>query len=140
MTYRRSQSTASARQDVLAQEKQEIRNLSSMKALKPERLVAIAENAGKTFSEQVNTSQIRKIHEHIIRHVTHSRTEKGTSAQEIHLLKYHLAYAASRNRKMTEFAEFFSPVLDKITDFEDLLRFRQLYDAVLAYHKFFGGK
>ncbi len=39
---------------------------------------------------------------------------------------------------MLSFAEFFSPALDRVTDLDDLERFRQLFDAVLAYHKFFG--
>ncbi|NLO58531.1 MAG: type III-A CRISPR-associated protein Csm2 [Synergistaceae bacterium] len=116
-----------------------ITGLTSLQHLQPEDLVAIAEKAGKFFSEnRIKTTQIRRIHEHVIRQVTRARTNKGESAKEIRLLKYHLAYAAGRERNMRPFSDFFSPVLDKVTGMEDLERFRQLFDAVLAYHKFYG--
>lgn len=97
-----------------------------------------AEKAEQSFSEnRIKTTQIRRIHEHIIRKLTRARTRKGASAKEIRLLKYHLVYAAGRERIMKPFADFFNPILDKVYEMKDLERFRQLFDAVLAYHKFF---
>ena len=104
----------------LAGERAAIAALTALRNLQPEDLVSIAEKAGRFFSDnRIKTTQIRRIH-------------------EIRLLKYHLAYAAGRERNMLSFAEFFSPALDRVTDLDDLERFRQLFDAVLAYHKFFG--
>ncbi len=123
----------------LAGERAAIAALPALQNLQPEDLVSIAEKAGRFFSDnRIKTTQIRRIHEHVIRQVTRARTNKGESAKEIRLLKYHLAYAAGRERNMQSFAEFFSPALDRVTDLDDLERFRQLFDAVLAYHKFFG--
>jgi CRISPR-associated protein Csm2 len=122
----------------LAEENALIARLAALNELEAETLVKIAEKAGKSFSEsRIKTTQIRRIHEHIIRQLTRARTMKGETAKEIRLLKYHLVYAAGRERTMKPFADFFNPILDKVHEMKDLERFRQLFDAVLAYHKFF---
>ena len=125
--------------DALTAEKKKIADLPSLKDLQPGDLVSIAEKTGKVFAEnRIKTTQIRKIHEHIIRQVSRARTNSEESPKEIRLLKYHLAYATVRDRNMKLFSDFFSPVLDKVSEIEDLERFRRFFDAVLAYHKFFG--
>lgn len=103
------------------------------------RLVEIAAKAGKAFAGAVKTSQIRKFHGHLVRFVTRVRTRHEDVA-EVQLLKYHLAYAAGRDFKLRDFTAFFTAALDRVQSREDLERFKQLYDATLAYHKFEGGK
>lgn len=150
MTYQQNRSQQQARSgrptynrqstgDTLTAEKKMITDLPSLKDLEPEDLVSIAEKAGKAFADnRIKTTQIRRIHEHVIRQLLRARANAEESPKEIRLLKYHLAYAAGRDRNMGLFSDFFSPVLDKVSDIEDLERFRRFFDAVLAYHKFSG--
>jgi CRISPR-associated protein Csm2 len=93
----------------------------------------------KAFAGAVKTAQIRKFHGHLVRFVIRVRTRHEDVA-EVQLLKYHLAYAAGRDSKLKDFAAFFTAALDRVKSREDLERFKQLYDATLAYHKFEGGK
>jgi Protein of unknown function (DUF310). len=62
----------------LAGERAAIAALTALRNLQPEDLVSIAEKAGRFFSDnRIKTTQIRRIHEHVIRQVTRARTNKG---------------------------------------------------------------
>lgn len=124
---------------------QEIKRLGSLQELTAERLVQITRSLGKVFAEKkVTATQIYKFHEHIVRLVTNVSAGR-VEPSEVKILSYHLSYAAAKvnNRDqreaMKELASFFDAALEKVGSVRDIARLRQVSEAVVAYHKFFGG-
>jgi CRISPR-associated protein Csm2 len=107
-------------------------------------LVRLAEEYGRRLAEQkLTASQIRGIFSAVRglegRWVTDS-TRKA-AAGELVLLKPKLAYQAARNEPVKLLKEMLEPALEVVG--EDEARFRRFVDyfeALLAYHKAFGGK
>jgi CRISPR-associated protein Csm2 len=124
----------------------EIRGLASLQELTAEKLVQITRSLGKWFADKrVPATQIYKFHEHIVRLATNVSAGR-VEPSEVRILSYHLSYAAARinNRDqreaMKELASFFDAALEKVGSARDIARLRQISEAVVAYHKFFGGR
>ena len=124
----------------------EIRGLASLQELTAEKLVQITRFRGKGFAEKrVPATQIYKFHEHIVRLATNVSASR-VDPSEAKILSYHLSYAAARisNRDqreaMKELASFFDAALEKVGTARDIVRLRQISEAIVAYHKFFGGR
>lgn len=95
----------------------------------------------------LKTAQIRRFYGSVqrlaskIRLIEHAKFDKS----EIELLKVPLAYAAGRQDKAREFVRTCIAALDAIRPageegYRDWERFRRFVEAVIAYHKFYGGK
>ncbi|MFA5622210.1 MAG: type III-A CRISPR-associated protein Csm2 [Thermovirgaceae bacterium] len=125
---------------------QRIKSLPSLQELTAEKLVEMTRSLGKRFAEKkVPASQIYKFHEHIIRLATNVSAGR-VEPSEAKILSYHLSYAAARitnvdqRNAMKELASFFDAALEKTGTAGDIVRLRQISEAVVAYHKFFGGR
>jgi CRISPR type III-A-associated protein Csm2 len=117
--------------------------LTSFRDLAPEDLVALAEKAGQALvgvDNKINKTQIRKFHGHLVKQLLRARLKGDDAAREIRLLEYHLIYAVSREKKMQAFADLFKSGLKKVRTLPDLERFKQFFDATLAYHAYYGGR
>ena len=125
--------------------KKRLKDLENLGDLDGHELVAMARAIGQKIVRSVSASQIYKFHEHIVRYATNVEAKRA-EVRNVKLLSYHLAYAAARIRKteernsMKELAEFLDVALDKVKTMQDLARLRQLSEAIVAYHKFFGGR
>lgn len=109
-------------------------------------LVNRADAIGSELSQKMTTSKIRNFLDevnHIDAETKGSRADFDSS--RVILLKPQLAYAAGRERGqerqiLTEFANLFSAAADRVQDADDFKKFVNFTRAVVAYHRFHGGK
>lgn len=108
-------------------------------------LVDRAKDIGNELSRRnMTTSQIRNFLDQVNRIWAETRAGNFDDSEVI-LLKPQLAYSAGRetNREKQEvlktFAELFSEAADKVHSREDFEKFKDLTQAVVAYHRFYGG-
>ncbi|GAB4375347.1 MAG: hypothetical protein Kow0042_20720 [Calditrichia bacterium] len=123
----------------------------------PEELNSTAQQKGKQFAQQdkIRTNQIRNFFSALtkIRSEFHQEQRKSsgngkelppTVRKDLVMLRPKLAYAAGRHSEVRAFQEFFdeaiSAVLKSENPVEAIKNLFFLSDAVLAYHKYFGGK
>ncbi|MDW8075940.1 MAG: type III-A CRISPR-associated protein Csm2 [Bacteroidota bacterium] len=129
------------------------RDLSTLKA---EDIVAIADQAGRHFCH-IKPTQLRNFFDHIVRLRTSYRLalvqkeddlleekEREKLLGQLVLLKPKLAYAKGRFSGFEQFYTFMIHAIDGVrnsTQWQDALEnFFALTEAVVAYHKFYGGK
>lgn len=139
----------------LVEAKKEVSKLKKLEQLDGHKLVAIGRGVGEEIANSVSSSQLYKFHEHIVRFAVKMEAKKtknekkereSTSTKDVKLLSYHLVYAAARikkraeKEKMKELASFMDTALDKVETRKDLARLRQLSEAIVAFHKFAGGR
>ena len=102
--------------------------------------VDFAENIGKYLAEnKLTTSQIRNVFGELKRIQMKGYEKEKTSFL---LLKPKMAYAAKRNQNdgINTFKLFFDLGHNEVTDEPTFANFISLLEAVLAYHKAFGGR
>ncbi len=121
-----------------------IQSVEKLRDLEPHLLVKVAEKVGRDTAQSISHTQIYRIHEHIVRICTTVKAGQRAT-NDIQLLRYHLAYAAGRAKPreqdpLKRLAGLLGKALDRVADGPDLERFRQLFEAILAYHKFHGGR
>jgi CRISPR-associated protein Csm2 len=126
-----------------------IRHIGSLERLKEwdtADLVRRANEIGGDLSRKMTTSQIRNFLDEVNR--IHAETQ-GRGAEfdssRVILLKPLLAYSAGRetgNKRevLKSFAELFSAAADKVQDASDFKPFLDFTRAVVAYHRFYGGR
>jgi CRISPR-associated protein Csm2 len=126
-----------------------IRHIGSLERLKEwdtADLVRRANEIGGDLSSKMTTSQIRNFLDEVNR--IHAETQ-GRGAEfessRVILLKPLLAYSAGRetgNKRevLKSFAELFSAAADKVQDASDFKPFVDFTRAVVAYHRFYGGR
>ncbi|MGB9772258.1 MAG: type III-A CRISPR-associated protein Csm2 [Candidatus Kapaibacteriota bacterium] len=107
-----------------------------------------AKNKGENYAKNIRTNQIRNVFSHINRIRTKFRN-KGKFDEEIEadliLLKPKLAYAAGRQKQIREFQKFMFDIIDAVVNSKGdknkaIENFFALIEAIVAYHKFNGGK
>jgi len=106
--------------------------------------VEIAEKAGRIlFENKLSTSQIRNF----LQEVSRIRPEDADAPDAIHYLRVPLAYAVGRAGEggRTEEAaraahDLFASAIDAVKDSEDVKAFVEFVQAVVAYHRYHGGK
>lgn len=113
------------------------RELKSFKEYPTEELVSAAERAAKAL--QVNSSNLRKFHGEISKQWENYRTSKEFDINQIILMKPLLAYMAGRDRRLRNFSELITAAIEKIKDAKDFEKFKQFYDSLIAYHRYYGG-
>jgi len=105
-----------------------------------EKLVKDAEDFGKYLGNGgLSTSQIRNIFSDIKKMDSFERNKK-----EFILLRPKLAYVAGRHGKRTreivDLQKIMDACIQKINDEKSFQNFQAFFEAILAYHKFYGGK
>ena len=107
---------------------------------------SIGNAQGKTFSGQVKTSQLRTFYSAVNRIRVRFQQDSAFSGIErsLILLKPKLAYAAGRHKTLKDFQSFMVQAIDGVVNSENqkdaLNNFFDLLEAVVAYHKFHGGR
>jgi len=104
-------------------------------------LVEIAEKLGKYLKNSgLKTTQIRKFLDGIRRLDIQFNSGKQFLEDQVVLLKPKLAYAAGRNSAVRPLMDVLQPAITagsrSYSDFKKLL---SLIEAIVAYHKFYGG-
>ncbi|MEA3278025.1 MAG: type III-A CRISPR-associated protein Csm2 [Pseudomonadota bacterium] len=102
-------------------------------------MVGGAERLGQELANnKLSSSQIRNAYGNM------KKIEmQGWDAQterSLLLLKPRLAYAASRQKAVKELSETIGTAIDYVRDQGSFQRFCQFFEAIVAYHKAFGGK
>lgn len=85
----------------------------------------------------MSTSQLRKFFGEV------KRIEMQYNASDVAMLNPLLAYAVGRNEgktKIKDFQEEISKVISAITSEKEFKNFVQIFEAIVAYHKMYGGK
>lgn len=108
----------------------------------------VANEYGKNFAQKIKTNQIRNIFSHINSIKTKFRNKGNIYSDEIEtsliLLKPKLAYAAGRQEKVSEFQKFMFEIIDTVVNSKErkkaIENFFDLVEAIVAYHKFYGGR
>jgi len=129
-----------------------LNKLNKLSDLDSSQLVEMAHGIGEALSKcKVQSRKLRKFHGHIVRFAVKEESkeikrkqggaqkgENNKDIQDIQLLRYHLKYAASRvdNNAVNKLADFFEAAIKKVSTLEDLTRFKQLSEAIIAFHKY----
>ncbi len=128
--------------DEVAKEVGQLKSLADMTA---ERLVETASQMGDFLANRVRlkTSQIRKFLDAVNAIKSKSIQKQQDDPffrSECMLLKPKLAYAAGRQEEVKPLMSVLVPCIDKVRDKEDFARFYRLVEAIIAYHRFHGGR
>ena len=122
-----------------------IKDVPDILAGNKEKLIKSAEEFGKYLAkQQLSTSQIRNIFSEMKR-----MRKYEESKNELLLLKPKLAYIAGRHGKWKQ-GKLIGPVPDlsrvlnecikNIKDEKTFQNFKDFFEAILAYHRYYGGK
>jgi CRISPR-associated protein Csm2 len=112
------------------------------------KLIEVAERLGQDFAKdgqgakKLSTSQIRNVFGEVKRLQMKGQFDQQ-AARELILLKPKLAYQAGRHNetKVPQLAEVLSKAIDRVgSDQERFERFVDFFEAILAYHRKYGGK
>lgn len=114
---------------------------------KPDQLVSQAEQIGQRLARQITTSQIRNIFGTVRQIEMNWRGKPEDSYRQAVLLKPKIGYAAARERGqgMKDLEAVLVPGLDAMMEgkkeerYDRFKRFVQFFEAILAYHKKYGG-
>ena len=103
-----------------------------------EPLVTAAEILGQTLQRHgLKTSQIRKVYGAVKK----IQMSKEFHRNELVMLKPKLAYAAARNKAVTDLKDALTQAIDKVGDDQKKFKnFVDFFEATLAYHKAAGGE
>ncbi|MCX7880660.1 MAG: type III-A CRISPR-associated protein Csm2 [Ignavibacteria bacterium] len=120
--------------------------IPDLATLNGELLDNIAKREGENY-RKIKTNQIRNVFSHI-NHLKSKLLKEPNKLDELKdeliLLKPKLAYAKGRHPIVQPFQEFMFKVIDSTvnsSDFQKALKnFFVLVEAIVAYHKFFGGR
>lgn len=100
-------------------------------------LVAAAEDLGQTLKNRgLKTSQIRKIYGAVKK----IQMSDDFQRNDLVMLKPKLAYAAARNREVTDLKDALTQAIDKVDSEKKFKNFVDFFEATLAYHKAAGGQ
>ena len=94
-------------------------------------------------SLEISSSQLRKVHGYILRMWEKYRMDKVRGEENFEeikekliLLKPRLRYNAARSGKgYWKLADILEKVIDKVESPEDFEKFKEFYDAIIAYSK-----
>ncbi|MBN1997824.1 type III-A CRISPR-associated protein Csm2 [candidate division KSB1 bacterium] len=112
-----------------------------------EALVNTANSLGKyLYDIRMNTTQIRKFLDAAEKIKTSSIANENLNVRsEAMMIKPKLAYAVGRNddkmrKKLMPLMEILNICIDKINNRADFEQFSKFLQAIVAYHKYYGGK
>ncbi len=94
-----------------------------------------AKELGKHFADGMSTSQLRSVLDEI-----QKMPEKPFDQNRLQLLRPKLAYAAGRHKgKVLEFQKLLDWTIQQ-TNENNFNNFRYFVEAIVAYHRYYGGK
>jgi len=109
-------------------------------------LVEWAEITGAMLAAKgLKTNQIRKFLDEVRRiYIEAAKDPPKFRHDDIVLLKVQLAYAKGRNTQVELLMQVLDPCIDRVREkgaegFEDFKRLAKMVEAIIAYHKFYGG-
>lgn len=84
-------------------------------------------------NDNITTSQLRNIF---------SLSKKAKRKEDLYIIRPKLAYAYGRSDKLElkKLLFFLDKQIQNIKDDKDVLSFQELFEAIVAYHKYYGGK
>lgn len=110
-------------------------------------LIQVAQDAGHRLAKRLRAAQVRKFYGEVRRLALEAqhRTDPADRAKvfrELALLRPKLAYQSQRvGDGGRELRDLLDPAIELVnTDADRLRRLAELFEAVLAYHKFHGGQ
>lgn len=105
--------------------------------LDDEKMVVCSFALGKILASYeigLKTAQLRRFYEAML-------AIRGKKSASLMILKPQLAYAKARaSRELTPFFVVVNPLMERVHDSEDFNRLVQFIEAIVAYHKYHGGK
>jgi CRISPR-associated protein Csm2 len=99
-------------------------------------LVTAAENLGRKLAKNLKTAQIRRI----FSAVKKIQMSKEFQRNDLIMLKPKLAYAAARNRNVEELKDALTQAINQVDNHEKFKNFVDFFEAILAYHRAYGGE
>lgn len=122
--------------------KRDLSGIKKLADLTAEDIDAIGEDKGKQFANSIKTNQVRNIYSSVIalRVKAKLNREFNELKRDLILLKPKMAYAAGRQQVVRPFYDFVSSAIAATNDEKDLNNFIKVMEAIVAYHKFYGGK
>ena len=109
-----------------------------------ELLIPKIEKFGEYLAKTANlkTSQIRKFFDAVKKIQNETRVKKsGNIRARILRIKPQLAYATAKQpRQLKDFADVVHTAIDKVKDEKDFEYFVEFVEAIVAYHKYYGGR
>lgn len=118
------------------------KDLPDILAGNSEKMVKDAEELGKHLGGGLSTSQIRNIFSEV-------KNMRKFDRNRLNLLRPKLAYTAGRHGKIIR-GELTGPIVDLQKILDDAIKqvdddtkfknFKNFFEAVLAYHRYYGGK
>lgn len=123
--------------DNLQQLKEKVKEaIDSSKDPNGRELVEAAKEMAKICKKEgMTTSQIRHLFQEVQR-----ITRQENFLYEVSKLRYKFAYTAGRHEQVRPLQEVAEEVLAQIKNKDHLQRFRDFFEAVVAYHRALGGK
>lgn len=115
--------------------------------VKPEDINDIARKEGEKFARRIKTNQIRNIFSTVEKIRSDFKKENKVTDEirrQLIMLRPKLAYAVGRNEEVRPFQELFDEAIGKVLESQNpeeaLKNFFFLAEAVVAYHKYYGGR
>lgn len=99
-------------------------------------LVEAAENLGQRLASKLKTAQIRKVYSAVKKIQMNTEFNRN----ELVMLKPKLAYAAARNKDVEELKAALTEAIDHVDNENTFKTFVDFFEAILAYHKAYGGE
>lgn len=101
-----------------------------------EPLVTAAEILGRKLARNLKTSQIRKVYGAVKK----IQMSEEFNRNELIMLKPKLAYAAARKAEVEELKDTLTKAINEVDDDAKFRNFVDFFEAILAYHRAFGGE
>lgn len=125
----------------------DLKDVKDLSTVSAKDIDSIGDAQGKVFCNIVKTSQLRNFYS-ALNSIRVKFQQDGDFTERIErsliLLKPKLAYAAGRHGQLKGFRDFIVLGIDGVVESEKkagaLTNFFDLVEAVVAYHKFYGGK
>jgi CRISPR-associated protein Csm2 len=122
----------------------EITSLKTLSTMETDKLVDLAEKMEDFLANRIRlkTSQIRKFLDAVNEIKSKGTQEKEGNffRSECMLLKPKLAYAAGRQDEVKPLMTVLAPCIDRVHSKNDFDRFYRFVEAIIAYHRYHGGR
>lgn len=134
------------RHELLENIKQFIDKLPSLKAYTSTKLVKDAASIGKIIVKAVTTSKMRKFLDSLRTIKYNILHQEEYNIQDVVLLTPKIAYIAGKEKEkdkkviLTQLSDIVASAISKVQDKKDLMLLVEFVEAIVAYHRFYGGK
>jgi len=141
MSYRRSQNRRPSLKEEMFDLARQITTNSSKLLTKEtsediELFLNLTEKFGEKCSKRISTSQIRAIFTSVKR----LSDNYNVSKKDLNLLRPKLAYQKGRFPALGPLTQVLDHLIKNVKDDSTLKGFKEFFEAIIAYHKAYGGK